>query len=368
MSARAPAYAEVVVAAGDVRGDQTFHYSVPDDLRGKVRPGQLVMAPFGARQLPGVVTALADTSPVDETRDLLQLVWEPPLIGPRQLALARWVAARYGAPLRSALDLVAPPRLAHHLHAVFTAARADEPQQKLPGGERRVLALLRQRGGLSEAALRSDLGKTAATRGVSRLLRQGLVTRHVSLRFPEPPAERLVEALPPPDGQSPAESLQRAPKQLALWEHLRNLDEPMPVAQVLRMVSASRPSLQGLVDRGLARIESRWSASYIVAKTRDGVACAQAPDPPAWPELVEALTHRPPDPLVVQGYESDRWSLYANAIERITTGGRQALVIASEAATAAELAEWLAARLGVTVADATRARTPAQRVALGRAR
>ncbi|MCY3959765.1 MAG: primosomal protein N' [Chloroflexi bacterium] len=367
MNAKAPAYAEVIVAAGDVRGDQTFHYSVPDDLQGKLRPGQLVMAPFGARQLPGVVTALADTSPVAETRDLLQLVWEPPLIGPRQLALARWVAARYGAPLRSALDLVGPPRLAHHLHAVYTVASADEPGPKLPGTERRVLTLLRERGGLSEAALRSELGKTAATRGVARLVRRGLVTRHVSLRFPEPPAERLVEALPPPDGQSPAALLRRAPRQRALWEHLRRLDGPMPVAQVLRLVSASRSSLQGLVARGLARIQVRWSASYVVTGSRDAALGAEVSDPPAGPQLVEALTRRPPGAAVMQGCESDRWSMYAGAIDRVTAEGRQALVIAPEASTAAALADWLAARLGVSVADATRARTPAQRVALWRA-
>ena len=354
------------MAAGDVRGDLTFHYSVPDKLRGKVRPGQLVMAPFGARQLPGVVTALADKSPVDETRDLLQLVWEPPLIGPRQLALARWVAARYGAPLRSALDLVAPPRLAHHLHAVYAAAGSNEPGRAISGSERRLLDLLRERGGLTEAALRSELGKTAATRGALRLVRRGLVTRHVSLRFPEPSTERLVEALPPPDGQSPAELLRRAPRQLALWEHLRRLDGPTPVVQVLRVVSASRSSLQGLVHRGLARIESRWSASYIVAGTRDEVACAQATGHQAWPELAQALARRPPGPVVVHGFESDRWPLYAGAIDTVATEGRQALVVAPEAATASEMAVWLSARLSETVADATRARTPAQRVALWR--
>ena len=166
MNATAFAYAEVIVAAGDVRGDQTFHYSVPDSLRGKLRPGQLVMAPFGARQLPGIVTALAKRSPVEGTRDLLQVVWEPPLIGSRQLALARWVAARYGAPLRSSLDLVGPPRLVNHLHAEFTAVEPNEPGRDLTRSEQRVLDLLREHGALSQAALHSKLGKTAATRGV----------------------------------------------------------------------------------------------------------------------------------------------------------------------------------------------------------
>lgn len=353
------------MAAGDVRGDQTFHYSVPDNLRGQVRPGQLVMAPFGSRQLPGLVTALAAASPVDETREILQLVWEPPLVASPQLALARWVAARYGAPLRATLDLVAPPRLAHHLHAVYTASGADQSQHHLSSGERRVLDLLRERGGLSEAALQSELGKTAATRGVARLVRLGLADRHVSLRLPEPPAERLAVALPPPNGEAPAELLRRAPKQLALWQYLRRSEEAVPIARALRDVSASRQSLQGLVDRGLARIERRWVAPYIASGSREAVPGRGVSDD-AWLELSKSLQPGSTAVVVVHGFESDRWPLYAAAVERVTSAGRQAVLVTPEAATAAELADWLSARISATVADATRARTPAQRVALWR--
>ncbi len=366
MNPTAPAYAEVIVAAGDVRGDQTFHYRVPDHLRGRVRPGQLVMAPFGARQLPGIVTALAEASPVKETRDLLQLVWEPPLIGTVQLAMVRWVASRYGSPLRAALNLVAPPRLAHHLHAVYAAAGPDEPATDLSRGERRVFDLLRKRGGLSEAAVRSQLGKTAATRGVAQLVRNGRVKRHVSLRFPEPAAERLVTAVPPPNGAVPAELLRRAPKQHALWEHLRQAKAALPVAQALRAAAASHSSLQGLVDRGLARIESHWSAPYIVPGSPADDPELRMPEPAAWSELSEALRRQPPGAVVVQGAESERWPLYAAAIKQGAAERLQALVVAPDASTNTRLAEWLAARVGLTVADTTRARTPAQRVALWR--
>ena len=366
MNATAPAFAEVIVAAGDVRGDQTFHYSVPDDLRGKLRPGQLIMAPFGLRQLPGVVTALVDTSPVDETRDLLQLVWEPPLIGPRQLSLARWLAARYGAPLRASLDLVGPPRLANHLHAAFTSVSPDVPAADLVRSEQRVLDLLRERGSLSQAALRSQLGKTAATRGVARLVRLGLVERHVSLRLPEPAAERFVVALSPPNGELPSDLLKRAPKQRALWEHLSRSNDPVPVARALREVSASGLSLQGLVARGLARVEKRWSATYIVNGSDDWLPDGATPDPAAWSHIKQLMKSETTATLVVQGTEPDRWMLYAAAIGRVAARERQAVVVAPDATTAAELAEWLAARVSGTVADSTRARTPAQRVSLWR--
>lgn len=365
MNVSAPAFAEVIVAAGDVRGDQTFHYSVPTNLRGQLRPGQLVMAPFGSRQLPGVVTALAAASPVDETREILQLVWDPPLIASPQLALARWLAARYGAPLRATLDLVAPPRLAHHLHAVYTATGSDKPPHVLSRGERRLLDLLRERGGLSEAALRSELGKTAATRGAARLVRLGLANRQVSLRLPEPPSERLAVALPPPNGEVPAELLRRAPRQLALWRYLRRSKDGVPIARALRDVSASRPSLQGLVDRGLARVEGRWLAPYIASGSREGSPAFNVSEE-AWLELSTSLQAGSTGVVVVHGFEGDRWPLYAAAIERVTSDGRQILLVAPEPATASELAEWLAARVSATVADATRTRTPAQRIALWR--
>ena len=366
MNATASAYAEVIVAAGDVRGDQTFHYSVPDSLRGKLRPGQLVMAPFGARQLPGIVTALAKSSPVEETRDLLQVVWEPPLIGSRQLALARWVAARYGAPLRASLDLVGPPRLVNHLHAEFTAVGPNEPGRDLARSEQRVLDLLREHGTLSQAALHSKLGKTAATRGVARLVRLGLATRQVSLRLPEPAAERFARALPPPNGESPSEVLRRAPKQRALWEHLSRAGSPLPAAQALRDVSASGASLQGLVARGLARIEKRWPATYIVDGLPGGSTGGAVPKSKAWSQIERFLQPDTAATLVIQGTETDRWPLYAAAIGRIASEGRQALVVAPDASTVAEMAEWLAARVGLAVADTTRASTPAQRVSLWR--
>ena len=69
-------------------------------------------------------------------------------------------------------------------------------------------------------------------------------------------------------------------------------------------------------------------------------------------KLSGSLTCESPRAVVMQGAESDRWPLYAAAIE-VAAEGRQALVVAPDAPTAAELAEWLAARVGKTVAATT---------------
>ena len=123
----------------------------------------------------------------------------------------------------------------------------------------------------------------------------------------------------------PSELLKRAPKQRALWELLSRADVPVPVARALREASAAGPSLQGLVARGLARIESRWSATYLVNGPGDGKPVDPAPDSPAWSHVERSLKSDTTGTLIIQGPETDRWMLYAAAAGRMAARERQAL-------------------------------------------
>lgn len=89
---------------------QLFHYGIPDDLRSRLAPGHVVRVPFGRRTVKGVVMRRSSTSPV-ATRLILDLVQDKPVLGQRQLELAGWMAAFYGAPLSSCLSLFVPPGL-----------------------------------------------------------------------------------------------------------------------------------------------------------------------------------------------------------------------------------------------------------------
>jgi primosomal protein N' (replication factor Y) len=89
---------------------QIFHYHLPAELEGVVRPGHLVWAPFGRQQVQGVVVRLSDRTPV-ATKPLSRLARPDPVLTPSQLELATWIADQYVAPLSEAMKLFLPPGL-----------------------------------------------------------------------------------------------------------------------------------------------------------------------------------------------------------------------------------------------------------------
>jgi len=358
-------FAEVVVGAGDVRGAQTFHYEIPASLEGRVRPGQLVLVPFGTRQSHAVVLRVSDASPVEATRPIFDIIWDTEVLDATHRELVEWTARRYAAPILDVVNLAMPPGLARHLRSTYAvASNGSQPQVELAPAESRTLELIRQRGEASEAEIRRTAGKTAARAGVRRLVALGLVDRRISLHLPQPAGERLVSAASGDDPGSVDARLARAPKQRALWQVLADADEPLPVPQALRTAGVGQPILRALVARGLARVERRPTTPFLVDGVSPEKVTAGAADSAAWLDIQTMLGDENADAALLQGDEADRWSVYARAIDHVVSGGRQALVVAPDVRTSARLAEWLAPRVEAKVAEAGRARTDAERVAL----
>src|ERR1051326_737286 len=88
--------------------DQLFTYSLPETLQHRVQIGCRVFVPFGARKLTGVVLAVHDQAPGVPVKDALRLLDEQPVLDCEMIALARWVAAYYCAPLGEVLRSMTP--------------------------------------------------------------------------------------------------------------------------------------------------------------------------------------------------------------------------------------------------------------------
>src|ERR1700679_496491 len=88
--------------------DQLFTYALPETLRHRVRAGSRIVVPFGPRKLTGVILRCHDESPSVPTREALRLIDSEPVLGAELLALGRWIANYYCAPLGEVLRSMLP--------------------------------------------------------------------------------------------------------------------------------------------------------------------------------------------------------------------------------------------------------------------
>ena len=79
--------------------DRPFTYSLPAAWRTRVQVGARVIVPFGPRKFTGMVVRLHDDAPPMAAKDAQRLLDEEPLLDSQLLALGRWIAAYYCAPL-----------------------------------------------------------------------------------------------------------------------------------------------------------------------------------------------------------------------------------------------------------------------------
>ena len=101
-------FAELVINV-EVPLEGTFHYDVPRDLAAQLQVGQLVEVEFGRRLAQGIVVAFAEEAPVEETKPIIALIDEEPVVRPWQIQVAQWMSEAYLTPLNACLRLMLPP-------------------------------------------------------------------------------------------------------------------------------------------------------------------------------------------------------------------------------------------------------------------
>ena len=88
--------------------DQPFTYALPLTLRHRVQPGSRLLVPFGPRKLTGVILRCHDDPPSMAAREALRLLDSAPVLDGELLALGRWIAGYYCAPLGDVLRGMLP--------------------------------------------------------------------------------------------------------------------------------------------------------------------------------------------------------------------------------------------------------------------
>ncbi len=184
--------------------DQPYCYGVPQELRGQVAPGKRVLAPFGRgnRPIVGYCVDLSEQPPEHDTKPILKVLDDEPLLTPSLLKLTRWLADYYLCRWGQVLDAIVPAgarRGAGTRARPFLEALSEEelpqPAAKLTPAQERVLGLLRGQARPVEAR------ELAARARCGLAVLQGLARKGYARRVLQ-----RIEQLPPPELPAPGES------------------------------------------------------------------------------------------------------------------------------------------------------------------
>ncbi len=249
-------YAEVAV---NRPVDRTFHYHIPAELAGKIAPGHLVKIGFGTAFTTGIVIALHESSPVPETKPILERQDPLPVVTSAQIALARWMAQETLTPLGPCLWLMLPPGMAKSGDMLYTLA--DESAEGNTPTQARIISLLRRRGPLRGRQLKKALPHTEWQASMNSLVKRDLVLREPVLDPPsvKPQIIRTVQlAIPPSRVPSIAPRLGRESRRANILEVLlATRNHRLSMSAICMAVGTKEAPVKALAESGDVRIETR---------------------------------------------------------------------------------------------------------------
>ena len=337
-------YAEVAVDVLNVPADQTYHYAVPAHLRERVAPGVMVLVGFGERIIEGLVVAGAEESPVplEDIREIMDVVADGALLTPAQIALARRIARYYFASPMKVIGPMLPPGLRG---SVRRWSKLD-PQVPLPEDIAKtesgqlILSALREGDEVSHKKLAQLVGSKEYKPIQRRLERAGAVHVRVEVQAARPPSlrEQWVESLA---GLQDAETLlRRSRSQRRLMQALEDRSRRAPVDALLRETGGNLGSLRRLKEKGLVR----FGAAHQIRLGHAPAGLPTLDDPAearAWEAIAQTMTDgdstaRPRRTVVMVNSSPEQ--LYCHAAARTLAAGGQVLLLTPNPATARRVA------------------------------
>ncbi len=331
--------------------DQPFTYGLPETLRHRVRPGSRLIVPFGPRKLTGLILRCHDDPPNVTTREALRLIDAEPVLSAELLALGKWIAGYYCAPLGEVLRSMLP--LASEIRKgkvwSLTDSGRDAARQLLldsaPDDPVALVLRMLEKRPLSASYLART--QPLADKAIRSLERKGFIVAEQIQTERDPlraPSERLrIElAVPARDGKlnKPEREL-RAFLELHPGSHnLKDLEDAVANAS--------------MAARSLAR-------KGIVSLMPEKVAMAAGPvrvrhplNPPqqaAFERILTGIRAKEFHTFLLHGVTgSGKTEVYLNSIEAVLAEGRSSLLLVPEIALTPAMAGQFFARFGDRVA------------------
>lgn len=249
-------YAEVAV---NVAVNKTFHYHIPESLAPSLSVGSLVRVQFGVAMQPAVILAFHDTTDIPETKPILELLDDQPVMTAEYIELAQWLSENYLESIGFCIWRLLPPGIIGSTNQQITLLDPEaDPRGSL---QTEIVDYLRESDGKQRLSkLRTKFKGRSLNNALSRLQALGVIERKSFLMPPsiKRKTEKFVElTFPGKHIANIARHVGKPVKKADLLEVIAIHDEdPIGIEDALQLADLkSRSTLNTLIDEGLIFIE-----------------------------------------------------------------------------------------------------------------
>lgn len=318
--------------------DRLFTYAIPDALAERAVPGMRATVPFRNKIETGYIVSLADSSPVESPRRIIDLPDRKPIFASDMLRLCRWIADYYCCSYGEALQTAVPAGLKMRTTMRYTLQTELLVSGRYSDRQRKVIAELFNRGPLTDAQIAAAVGRASLSNTLQSLVARGVLFAEPVVTGPgvsiaaETYARLIEENVP---GAEELERLQRtSPKQAAVYLDLLHGDPDQPATLLYQKHNATSAVLAALEKRGLIERYSReyWRAPEFRADPRAREKMSlNAEQQAAFDAMAGAMAREEFKTFLLHGVTgSGKTEVYLQAIEYALSLDRGAILLVPE--------------------------------------
>ena len=155
---------------------QRFTYIVPNKFRDELCLGHRVLVPLGNRKMTGFIVDFIDQPEIEDLREIEDILDPYPLLTPELLKLTRWVAEYYMAHWGEVIRAALPPGIHRRARVIVQSIEKSVPaNESLSELENTILSVIRKKGKISQQSLERQLDIKRIRFPLMKLEKRGLI-------------------------------------------------------------------------------------------------------------------------------------------------------------------------------------------------
>ena len=346
---------EIVEVAVGLPVFKTFHYRIPEKMKGSLQVGMRVLVPFKGRKVTGFSIDLLEQPPKgveEKLREVEDLLDEAPLIDPQMLRFYRWIADYYLYPLGEVIKTGLPPGL--QLKSELILSLTQNGMESLTQGGLGPIQekVFKEIGRCGKVSLKKVLKRFLKEVSRSQLFswkRKGLLNIDAEIEGKEvkPKFEKVVQY----QGGEPPQPISKKQAEILNW--IKEKGEISYSELSKRFKSPSKP-IQSLQAKGLLSLSRREVCRDL--SVRSELKPYPKPEPTSdqeaiLGEILKGIRSKRFSPFLIYGVTgSGKTEIYIRAIEEVLLRGQEAIVLVPEISLTPQLLSRFIDRFGKNLA------------------